>query len=90
MQLYAVVAFMLHPELEVVDVILGFLDDGTRRTKVFTRGKKITMLVARFTERALKMTTCIDFRPKPNIVNCKYCPFGPQGTNLCIYGVEPL
>jgi len=90
MQLYAVGAFMLYPKLEYIDVTLGFLDDGKERTKPFERGDKINKLLLRFTERARKMTTAVDFRLKPSAMNCKYCPFGPTGTKACIYGVEPL
>lgn len=90
MQLYAISAFMLHPELQWVDATIGFLDDGKLRTKNFERGAKINKLIARFTERGNRMTNCTDFRPRPNTMNCKYCPFGPEGTKACMYGVEPL
>jgi hypothetical protein len=90
MQLYGVCAFMLYPEVDYLDVTLGFLDDGKQRTKGFERGAKVNKLIARFTERGNRMTNCVDFRPKPNAMNCKYCPFGPGGTNVCMYGVSPL
>jgi len=91
MQLYAVGAFMLYPELNFIDVRLGFLDDGKVREKSFERGPKINKLIARFQERGLRMTNCVDFRPKPNLSNCRYCPFGPDnGTGACIHGVGSL
>lgn len=91
MQLYAVGAFMRFPEVEYVDVTLGFLDDGKQRMKNFERNKKIPELIAKFTERAMRMINCIDWRPKPNTMNCKYCPFGPAtGTGSCVHGVLPL
>lgn len=90
MQLYAVCAFMLHSQLEYVDVTLGFLDDGKTRTKSFERGTKINKLITKFTERGNRMTNCVDFRPRPSAMNCKWCPFGPTGTNACMYGVSPL
>lgn len=90
MQLYAIGAFMRYPELESVDVTLGFLDDGKERTKHFERGEKVNRLLLKFTERFNRMTSCVDFRPKPNALNCKYCPFGPTGTGACVYGVSPL
>jgi hypothetical protein len=89
MQLYAIGAFMRDPELEFIDVSVGFLDDGKLRTKNFARGTKITALVSKFTERGNRMTGCVDFRPKPNVGNCRYCPFGPtNGTGACLFGVE--
>lgn len=93
MQLYAGAAFMRFPELEICEVTLGFLDDGKMRTKTFTRGPQINKIIAKFVERFNRMTSCVDFRPKPNALNCKFCPFGPTingGTGACPYGVEPL
>jgi len=90
MQLYACGAFMLNPELEYLDVTLGFLDDGKTRTKSFERGRKIVKLIQRFTDRGNHMIDCVDFRPKPSTMNCKYCPFGPTGTGACAYGVSPI
>lgn len=90
MQLYACGALMRHPDLEIVDVHLVFTDDGVVRSRSFERGPKFNALIARFTERFNRITECIDWRPKPNVMNCKFCPFGPGGTNVCIYGVKPL
>ena len=90
MQLYAVGAFMRDPQVENVDVRLGFLDDGKLREKSFTRGPKINKLITRFTERGNNLINCIDWRPKPSVVNCKWCPFGPGGTGACLHGVSPL
>jgi hypothetical protein len=89
-QLYACGAFMRDPNLEHVAVTFGFLDDGKLRTKHYERGAKLNKLVAKFTERANRLTSCVDWRPKPNVLNCKFCPFGPNNTGACIYGAEPL
>lgn len=90
MQLYAVGAFLRYPDLERCTVHLGFVDDGKLRSKDFERGRKINTLLQRFSERGGRMVGCTDFRPKPNAMNCKYCPFGPNGTKACIYGAEGL
>jgi len=90
MQLYACGKFMRSPETEYIDVTLGFLDDGKTRTKSFKRGPKLNKLIAKFTERGNRMINTIDFRPKPSVVNCKWCPFGPEGTSACVYGVSAL
>ena len=71
-------------------VTLGFLDDGKTRVKLFERNDKMIALMAKFTERGNHMTNCVDFRPKPNAMNCKWCPFGPGGTDACLFGVSPL
>jgi hypothetical protein len=89
-QLYAIGAFMRNSELDHACVNFGFLDDGKLRTKYYERGAKLNKLIAKFEERGNRLTSCLDFRPKPNALNCKYCPFGPSNTGACIYGVEPL
>ena len=89
MQLYACGAFMRQPELEIAEVRIGFVDDGKQRHRTFERGPKINKLLSRFSERFSRITECVDFRPKPNKGNCRYCPFGPtNGTGVCVYGVE--
>jgi RecB family exonuclease len=90
MQLYAVGAFMRNLELTDLEVSLYFLDDGKVRTKHFERGDKINKLTARFTERAMNIINTVDFRPKPSMMNCKYCPFGVNGTKVCVYAAEGL
>jgi hypothetical protein len=90
MQLYGIGALLRSPELELVDVHLGFLDDGKIRSKVFRRGNKLNRLLQRFTERGERMVKCTAFPAKPNPVNCKWCPFGPTGTNACVYGAEGI
>ena len=91
MQLYAIAAFMKFPELQYAEARLGFLDDGKIREKSFERGTKINALLARFTERAERMTNCVDFRPKPSLQNCRYCPFGVMnGTGACVHAVTDL
>lgn len=89
-QLYACGAFMRDSGLECVSVNFGFLDDGKLRVKHYERGPKINKLISKFTERGTRLTSCVDFRPKPNVLNCKFCPFGPSNTGACIYGAEPL
>lgn len=90
MQIYACGKFMRSPETQFIDVTLGFLDDGKTRTKSFVRGPKINALIAKFTERGNRMTNCVDFRPSPSVMNCKWCPFGPGGTQACVHGVSAL
>jgi len=91
MQLYAIGVFMRHPEINYVDVKLLFLDDGKVREKNYQRGKKLNVLIKRFEERGNRMTSCVDFRPKPNLVNCRHCAFGIlNGTGSCIHAVGEL
>jgi len=89
MQLYAVAAFMRYPELLSVDVELIYLDEKTVKRRTYLR-PAIAVYIERWTKRAVRLTSCVNFPAKPNKSNCRYCPFSPneEGTGVCSYGVE--
>lgn len=88
-QLYAIGSFMRFPTLELVDVEFKYLDHGLNsKKKQYTRAKAMQFL-ASWQARAEKLTSDREFRPKPNKINCKWCPFGPQnGDGSCEWGVD--
>lgn len=88
-QLYAIGSFMRIPTLELVDVEFIYLDHGLKsKKKQYTREKAMKFLPA-WQARAEKLTSDREFRPKPNKINCKWCPFGPQsGDSSCEWGVD--
>lgn len=89
MQLYAVAAFARYPELQSAKVRLEYLDEGKVTTRSYTR-EQVGFFFTNYTKRAERMTTATRFQPKPNSVNCRFCPFGPNngGNSACEYGVE--
>lgn len=88
-QLYAAAVFMRYPEVQIIDTKFEFVDENRTMEKTYRRGDKIFRIIKKFTERANRLTQAVDFRPKPNIRNCKYCPFGTaNGTGACAYAVE--
>lgn len=88
-QIYTVGSFMRYPSLEFVDPVFVYLDHGqTSKPKRYTREKAMKFL-APWNERALKLTEATEFPPKPNKINCKFCPFGPnKGDGSCDWGVD--
>lgn len=38
--------------------------------------------------RGLVMTQAVEFPPKPNAWNCKYCPFSSNNSNICPYSPD--
>lgn len=88
-QLYAIGSFMRMPTLERADVEFIYLDHGlTSAKKRYTREMAMRFLPM-WQERADKMLNDREFRPKPNKINCKWCPFGPQnGDSSCEWGVD--
>ena len=86
-QLYMVGSFLRYPELEMIETEFWYLDQNTKMRKTYTRNK-LPLYLKKFTERALRLTTCTDWKAKPNKMNCKYCDFGLEnGTGECPYAV---
>lgn len=88
-QLYAIGSFLRMPTLELADVEFVYLDHGIKsKPKRYTREKAMRFLPS-WVARAEKLTSDREFRPKPNKINCKWCPFGPQnGDGSCEWGVD--
>lgn len=93
-QLYAVAAFMRHPDLIVVDVEFYYLDHDQVSHTRYTRTAGL-MFWQRFNKAAIKMTTDINFDAAANKYACRYCPYNsPEnknkwvtGNGACKYGV---
>lgn len=88
-QLYAIGSFLKYPTLELAEVEFKYLDHGlTSKKKQYTREKAMKFLPS-WQMRADKLLNDREFRPKPNKINCKWCPFGPQnGDGSCEWGVD--
>ena len=86
-QLYMVGSFMRYPQLDKIETELWYLDQDTYMKKTYTRNK-LALYLKKFTERALRMTTCTDFKAKPTRSACRWCDFGIEnGTGECQYAV---
>jgi hypothetical protein len=88
-QLYVLGSFLKYPTLEAVTVDFKYLDHGiSSKPKTYSREKAMKFLKP-WTDRALALTEAVEFKPKANKINCKWCPFGPQsGDSSCEWGVD--
>jgi hypothetical protein len=88
-QLFVLGAFMKYPSLQVVKVMFEYLDHGkTSLPKTYSRDQAM-MFLSTFTRRGTSMTSALAFPPKPNRINCAWCPYGPnRGSGICQFGVE--
>lgn len=90
-QLYSIGAFMRMPKLEFVSVDFIYLDHGVKsRPKTYTREQAMKFLPS-WNSRFQKILDDREFRPKPNKINCKWCPFRPEssgGSGACKWGVD--
>lgn len=87
-QLYAIGAFMRYADLQVCDVNFVYLDQGKSKEKTYTRAKAMKFLPM-WDKRAKSMTLANKFPPKPNSINCRFCPWGTsRGDGSCEWGVD--
>lgn len=87
LQVYAIAAFMRDPNAALVRTALWYLDEGKQTVKTYTR-PEVLQLLPRLMQRVERLTKATDFPPKPNKVNCKYCPYGvSNGNTACPFAV---
>jgi len=89
-QLYAVGAFMKYPEIQSIDVRFRYTDEGKETSKVYFRDEKFDRYFEKWNQRANKMLTDDNPRPKPSKHNCRFCEYSPnpgKGSGACPYGV---
>ena len=88
-QLYAVALMCLFPKAESISVEFWYLDEGKTKKRHYTR-TKLAPALASFTKRGIAMTSALDFTPKPNAMNCKWCDYGIfKGNGKCPHAVDP-
>lgn len=81
--LYAGTAFIRHPEKKKHIVEFHYLDKNDI-SRVDYKPEQAAKALVSFEKRAMKMLTATMFPPRPNIVNCKFCPYGRQkGNGYC-------
>jgi RecB family exonuclease len=85
-QIYQLGAFMRFPKLEKVTVEFWYLDQDDITRVDFSREQGLKYLKS-INERAKRMTSATFFPAKPNVFNCRWCPYGPRGTKHCDVGV---
>lgn len=86
LQLYMLVAFLRYPKLEFITVELWYLDQDEITQVTFTR-----MQGLRFRRgwelKAGKMMNATSFPANPNMFSCRFCMYGPRGSEVCAVGV---
>lgn len=77
LQLYCIGTALLYPEVETITAELWYLDKDELTSMTFSRRQALRFMRG-FNERAVKMTTDTQFKPKPNKSSCMFCPYGPK------------
>lgn len=86
-QLYAVGTACRYPELEEITVEFWYTDQNDMTVATYDR-KDVARFRERFLERGIRVTTAEDFPAKPNVFNCRWCPYGPKNTGHCKVGIQ--
>lgn len=86
LQLYALCALLRYPEVEMVTCELWYLDQNELASFVLHR-RQLSKYLAIFDEKGRLFTETTDFKPNPNIVTCKYCPYHPDKQGDCKFGM---
>lgn len=77
--IYAVGAFMRFPELEFITTEFWYLDQNDAPLVNHYTRRNLKILRPRIEERAIRMTSCQDFRPKPGRDSCRWCTYKKTG-----------
>ena len=86
MQLYAVAAWRTYPDFAQYTCELYYLDKNDVWTIDF-QVPQLEKALRDFDEAVDRMFNDKIFRPRPSKDNCRFCPYGPQGTGACPVGV---
>jgi RecB family exonuclease len=85
-QLYQLAAFLRYPKLQEITVEFWYTDQDDMTQMKYRRDQGLRFLDS-YDRRGTAVTSATEFPAKPNIFNCKWCPYGPRGTGHCTVGV---
>ena len=86
-QLYTATTCIRYPAVQHVTTELWYLDQDELVQNSFSREQALRF-VKPFDRRFKAMTEATEFKPRPNPISCKYCPYHPvRGTGDCKFGV---
>jgi RecB family exonuclease len=86
-QLYAGAVALRYPWADKIATEIAYVDEGHIKTINYTREQALRF-IGQYQQRADRMLADKYFRPNPNKVTCKWCPYGPQnGNGHCPVGV---
>lgn len=87
LQLYGTKGLVKYPKAKEVRVGGLYIDQGRVDTEAVYPRKMLPMLIARWTERTIKVLTDEEFAFNPSPENCKWCSYSAKKGGPCTYGV---
>lgn len=86
-QLYASIAALRFPWAQIIWTEIWYIDQGSTLQLRYTREQALNF-VPRFEMRAYRMLEDTRFKPRPSVINCKWCDYGPNKLGVCPFGVS--
>lgn len=86
LQLYALCALIRYHEVEQVTCELWYLDQNELASFTMKRSQ-LKKYLAYFDKKGREFTEETEFKPNPNVISCKYCPYHPTKQGDCKFGV---
>lgn len=87
LQLYQLVTFLRHPELQLVHAELWYIDTGEITSRSYTRDQGLRFL-GHIDRQARQLMSCTDWPANPSLYTCRWCMYGPWGSGDCPAGVK--
>ena len=84
--LYSIAGWILYPGLPEYIAEMWYFDQKDISSRTFTEDV-LEAARARLDAEVDRMFNDKLFRPRPNQMTCKWCPYGPRGTGHCPVGV---
>lgn len=89
LQLYTLAVFIREPQVQMIDAELWYLDqDDLSRIQTY-RQQALNHYLKQYDRRGRLLTECTEWSASPSQDNCKWCPYGPEGTGHCKVGFVP-
>lgn len=79
LQVYALSAFIRHPDWNSITAELWYLDADDLTTIKVSRKTALERYLKVYDRRFRTMTEATEYPAKPNVVSCKWCPYGDTG-----------
>jgi RecB family exonuclease len=87
LQLYALVTFLRHPELERIQAELWYIDIGEVTSKTYTREQSLRYKRT-YDKQGADIVGCETWPANPNKYSCQWCLYGPEHSGHCAVGVR--
>lgn len=88
-QLYALAGFMRYPEINVIETVMRYLDEGKSTRKLWSRDKDCIRLLNQYRKRVSYLMDDRILKPKANRMNCRFCRYSTNdtGSGACAFAV---